>query len=177
VLKEKNILSNLERHSLPSSKRSYYFRKMNIVTSIDSVDKFEEAKLPARDAFFNHLANEPLSEERYKHAQDVWRTFNMNPVGDYHDLYVNSDALLLCDIFECFREMTAEILFHIVWYTGDFLILHGGCFAQQQMTIISLQIMHDDWNKGGWFQLQITCFTRCTPKITIGWGVDISFDT
>ena len=32
----------------------------------------------------------------------------MNPVGDYHDLYVNSDALLLCDVFECFREMTLE---------------------------------------------------------------------
>lgn len=32
----------------------------------------------------------------------------MNTVGDYHDLYVKSDALLLCDVFERFREMTLE---------------------------------------------------------------------
>ena len=32
----------------------------------------------------------------------------MNTVGDYHDLYVKSDALLLCDAFERFREMTVE---------------------------------------------------------------------
>ena len=32
----------------------------------------------------------------------------MNTVGDYHDLYVKSDALILCDAFERFREMTVE---------------------------------------------------------------------
>ena len=75
---------------------------------MDSFDKFEETKLPARDAFFNHLNIEALPAKRYEHAQDVWRTYNMNTLGDYHDLYVKSDALLLCDVFERIREMTME---------------------------------------------------------------------
>ena len=74
---------------------------------IDSFNKLKETKLLARDAFFNHLAHEALSEERYKHAHDVWRTFNMNTAGDYHDVYVNSDALLL-GVCERFCEMTME---------------------------------------------------------------------
>ena len=98
------------RKAFPSEQQAKLLLQKNeyCYDYIDSFDKSEETKLPVRDAFFNHLTNEPLSEERYRHAQDVWRTFNMNTVGDYHNLYVKSDALLLCDVFERFREMTLE---------------------------------------------------------------------
>ena len=33
----------------------------------------------------------------------------MNKLGDYHDLYVQSDTLLLADIFEHFRDMSLKI--------------------------------------------------------------------
>ena len=38
----------------------------------------------------------------------VFREFKMNYLGDYHDLYVQSDTLLLADVFENFRNMCLE---------------------------------------------------------------------
>ena len=43
------------------------------------------------------------------HAQKVWEVFAMNYIGDYHGLYVQSDALLLADVFENFRNKCIEI--------------------------------------------------------------------
>ena len=43
------------------------------------------------------------------HAQKVWEVFAMTYIGDYHDLYVQSDALLLADVFENFRNKCIEI--------------------------------------------------------------------
>ena len=47
---------------------------------------------------------EDVSNTDYKHANNVFRKFNLNNLGDYHDLYVKSDTLLLADVFENFRN-------------------------------------------------------------------------
>ena len=47
---------------------------------------------------------EDIIDTDYKHANNVFRKFNLNNLGDYHDLYVKSDTLLLADIFEIFRH-------------------------------------------------------------------------
>ena len=47
---------------------------------------------------------EDISDTDYKHANNVFKKFNINNLGDYHDLYVRSDTLLLADIFENFRN-------------------------------------------------------------------------
>ena len=47
---------------------------------------------------------EDLSETDYRHANNVFKTFKLNNLGDYHDLYVQSDTLLLADVFENFRK-------------------------------------------------------------------------
>ena len=43
------------------------------------------------------------------HAQKVWDVFEINNIGDYHDLYVQSDTLLLADVYENFRNMCLDI--------------------------------------------------------------------
>ena len=47
---------------------------------------------------------EHISETDYRHANNVFKTFKLNNLGDYHDLYVQSDTLLLADVFENFRK-------------------------------------------------------------------------
>ena len=71
---------------------------------MDSFKKFNEAQLPNKKDFFSILSNEHITHEQYNHAQNVWNTFNLKTMGDYHDLYLKSDTLLLADIFENFRK-------------------------------------------------------------------------
>ena len=44
-----------------------------------------------------------------KHAQKVWEVFRIKNLGEYHDLYVQSDTLLLVDVFEILRDKCIEI--------------------------------------------------------------------
>ena len=67
-------------------------------------DKFEETKLPPKEAFHSNLNMSDISEYDYKHAQRVWKEFNLKNLGEYHDLYLKTDTLLLSDVFEAFRN-------------------------------------------------------------------------
>ena len=72
---------------------------------LDSFDKFDEPRLPPQGAFYSFLKEEHISDADYTHTKDVWQTFNMKTMGDYHDLYLKTDVLLLADVFENFRAM------------------------------------------------------------------------
>ena len=71
---------------------------------IDEWDKFNEKVLPGKESFYSNLTLENISEIDYAHASNVFKKFNINNLGEYHDLYVRSDTLLLVDIFENFRQ-------------------------------------------------------------------------
>ena len=55
-------------------------------------------------SFYSNLTLENISETDYAHANNVFKKFNINNFGEYHDLYVRSDTLLLADIFKNFRQ-------------------------------------------------------------------------
>ena len=59
---------------------------------MDSFKKFNETQLPNKKDFFSILSNEHITHEQYNHAQNVWNTFNLKTMGDYHDLYLKSDS-------------------------------------------------------------------------------------
>ena len=71
---------------------------------IDEWDKFNEKVLPDEESFNSNLTLENISEIDYDHANNVLKKFNINNLGEYHDLYVRSDTLLLADIFGNFRQ-------------------------------------------------------------------------
>ena len=71
---------------------------------MDSFSKFNDKKLPAREDFYSLLTDEDISDHEYSHAKEVWNTFRSNDMGEYHDLYLKSEILLLADVYENFRE-------------------------------------------------------------------------
>ena len=70
----------------------------------DDESKFDHVGLPPREAFYNTLTQEMISEEAYEHACNVYKTLGCKTFREYHELYLKSDVLLLCDIFQNFRE-------------------------------------------------------------------------
>ena len=67
---------------------------------MDSFKQFFDNTLPERCELFSSLKDECISEKDYLHAIDAWIMFKMNTVGDYHDLYLKTDILLLAHVFE-----------------------------------------------------------------------------
>ena len=76
---------------------------------MDSWKRFKEESLPDKESFYSELNNEHITDEDYAHAQKVWDTFKIKNLGEYHDLYVQSDTSLLADVFENFRNKCIEI--------------------------------------------------------------------
>ena len=60
-------------------------------------------------AFYSNLNMEDITDTDYRHANKVFKTFKLKHLGDYHDLYVQSDTLLLADVFENFRKTCIKV--------------------------------------------------------------------
>ena len=71
----------------------------------DTWEKFSEISLPRKEDFYRNLNMEDISDIDYRHANNVFKVFKSENSGNYHDLYVQSDTLLLADIFNSFRDM------------------------------------------------------------------------
>ena len=71
---------------------------------MSSWDKFEETKLPPKEAFHSNLNMSDIRKYDYEHAQKVWKEFKLKNLGEYHDLYLKTDVLLLSNVFETFRN-------------------------------------------------------------------------
>ena len=75
---------------------------------IDSRKKINENTIPPKEAFYSKLSLESNSDADYEHVKKVWEPFEIN-LGEYHDLYVQCETLLLADVFENFRNKFIEI--------------------------------------------------------------------
>ena len=75
---------------------------------MDDWEKFSETPLPEREDFYSHLNMEDITDADYVHAKRVFKDFEIKNLAEYHDLYFQSDTLLLADVFDNFRNMCLE---------------------------------------------------------------------
>ena len=74
---------------------------------IDNWERFNETSLPSKESFYSNLNMENIEDIDYRHGNNVCNKFKLNNLGEYHDLYVQSDTLL-ADVFENFRDMSLK---------------------------------------------------------------------
>ena len=75
---------------------------------MDSWERFDETSLPDKKHFYSELNSKGITDKEYSHAQKVFEEF-CTDIGDYHDLYIQSDTLLFANVFEKFRDTSIEI--------------------------------------------------------------------
>ena len=75
----------------------------------DSWEKFNETLLPSKKDFYSNLNMENIDDIDYRHGNNVFKIFKLKNLGEYHDLYVQSDTLLLADVFENFRNTCLKV--------------------------------------------------------------------
>lgn len=72
---------------------------------VNSLDSLNITYLPTKKDFFNELTHQHFSDEEFHHAQQVGTDFSCKTIGEYSDMYLNTDILLLAEVFECFRSL------------------------------------------------------------------------
>ncbi|KYM97826.1 hypothetical protein ALC62_11480 [Cyphomyrmex costatus] len=122
---------------------------------VDNFDKLNETSLPPREAFYSSLTNEDVSVDDYQHATDVWQRFHINTLGEYSDLYLKTDVLLLADIFENFRDTCMEsygldptYYFTLPGYTWDAMLKYTGV-KLELLTDIDMVLFVERGVRGG----------------------------
>ena len=106
-----------------------------------SYDVFRETEFPQQSDFYNKLKGEELSAKDHARGKELYLEFGCKSLLDYMLLYVKVDTLLLCDIFEDFRNLCMEN------YKLDpchYFSLPGfGFDAMLRMTNVELELMTD----------------------------------
>ena len=143
------LVSNLPAEALKYTNKIFQKEKLNLMTRkgiypydyMDSFEKFNKTELPTKEEFYSILNNEHISDEDYCHAKKVWNKFQLQTMSEYHNLYLQSDILLLADVFENFRKTCLQYykLDPCHYFTSPGLSWD----AMLKMTNIKLELMTD----------------------------------
>ena len=110
-----NLVKNLSLKDMKETTR-FFGEKIDLVSRkgiypyeyMDDFEKFKKQSLPKKTSFFSRLKQEKVNEKDFQHAEKVWREFELKNMGEYHDLYLKTDVLLLADVMENFRKLCKE---------------------------------------------------------------------
>ena len=104
--------------------------------------KFNETSLPSIEDFYSQLTEQNIEQKEYDRAKHIWKHFNIKDLGEYHDLYLQTDVFLLTDVFENFRTKCLEDYgldpahyYTLPNFSWDAMLLKTG---------ISLQLVQDE---------------------------------
>ena len=143
------LVSNLPKDDLIYTSKAFKGKRLDLMSQkgvypydyMDSFEKFNEKELHTKDQFHSILNDQHITDDEYNHAKEVWNTFMIRTLGDYHDLYLVSDVLLLTDVFENFRKTCMQYykLDPCHYFTSPGLRWD----AMLKMTNIKLELMTD----------------------------------
>ena len=141
-----NLPNNAFKYTSPKIKNN---KMLNILKRkgvypfdyMDSFDRFDEEKLPNKDDFLSIMNGEHINDIEYEHAENVCKEFKLKTMGEYHDLYLGTDILLLANISENFRTNCEQYygLDPCHYFTSPGL----SSDAMLKMTGIELELMSD----------------------------------
>ena len=94
---------NLNKFNLLLRKGVYPYEYM------DNWERFDETSLPNKESFYSYLNMENIDDIDYRHGNNVFKRFKFKNLGEYHYLYIQSDTLLLTDVFENFRNTCLKV--------------------------------------------------------------------
>ena len=143
------LASNLPKDDLIYRSKAFKGKRLDLLSKkgvypcdfMDSFEKFNIRELPTKDQFYSILNDKHITDDEYIHAKEVWDTFYIKTIGDYHDLYLVSNVLLLTDVFENFRKTCMQYykLDPCHYFTSPGLSWD----ARLKMTNIKLELMTD----------------------------------
>ena len=144
-----NLVNNLPKDSFKNLMKIYEGEQLKLLLRkgvfpydwFDNFDRLSADLLPSKESFHSRLNDSGITDEDYLHAQRVWETYRMKTMRDYHDLYLESDVLLLSDVFENFRDVCMEN-YHLdpaFYYTASGLAWD----ACLKITKVELELLSD----------------------------------
>ncbi|CAG9817164.1 unnamed protein product [Phaedon cochleariae] len=99
--------------------------------------KLDESELPSIQNFYNKLNDTNISDDDYAHARKVWKSLELKSLGEYSDLYMRTDILLLADVMENFSASSLKTYgldpawyYTMPGYTWDCMLEYTGCKLQ-----------------------------------------------
>ncbi|VVC43751.1 Ribonuclease H-like domain,DNA polymerase, palm domain [Cinara cedri] len=107
-----SYLNTFEFEKFRKTKKIFKTEDMPLVTRkgvypyeyTESWDNLEEDVLPRKEGFYSTLTEKNIDDDEYRHAKTVSCHFDCRTLGEYSDLYLKIDVLLLADVFENFRD-------------------------------------------------------------------------
>lgn len=119
----------------------------------DSLERLTETKLPVKKEFYNDLTQKHISDSDYNHAQTVWNTFSIKTLKEYTELYIKTDVILLCEVFETFRSLCLKIYqLDPAWF---FTLPQLSWNAMLKYTKIKLDILKDSNMVQFWYNVKL----------------------
>ena len=137
----KDAFKNLLKYFTPEQAEILKQKGFYPYEYMDSIEKFNDTKPPPREVFYSKLSGKGISDKNYKHVWKVWITFKMKIFKEYHELYNETDVLLLADVFENFRDLCLKIygLDPVYYFTA-----HGLAWdACLKITDIDLELLSE----------------------------------
>ena len=118
---------------------------------MDSWERFDETSLPDKEALYSSLNMEDITDGDHRHAKRVFKNLSNKNLGDYHDLYVRSDTLLLADVFQNFRNIYELDPAHFLSAPG---LVWQVCFKKTEvelelLTDVDMLLMVEKGIRGG----------------------------